>query len=315
MTIDRVVFVCSRLAVAGLLALSTALPAAERELLRDPHFQSGFVLLEPLPGRRIESCVLAGVDRTGKPVWDLAQWSSKHPVLPAQPEVLSSGAVRYANAGKSVVIGPPSTEQADLTLAINASQEYVHPREAGEPWVHLMAQQSLHDPPTVAELSALRLHIESRLNCSRLAVEEGYSPDRHAAQFQIFLTIRNDNADSAGFGQYLWFGVPLYDNRERLVSSHKAQDTGGTKMFIFTLATEKLTRNSAHDGQWVTIDADLLPHIREGLEYASSRGFLAESANDDDYRIDGAYVAWEVPGIFDVEMQVRNFSLKATELP
>jgi len=33
------------------------------------------------------------------------------------------------------------------------------------------------------------------------------------------------------------------------------------------------------------------------------------------YRIGGAFLGWEVPGIFDVEAQVRNFSLRVTDRP
>lgn len=315
MNMRRVVLVCSAIAAVGSLAQPTATSAVERELLRDHHFQHGFVLLDPQPGKRVVRSELAGVDRSDEPAWDLAQWSSKYPLLPAQPEMLSGGAVRYANASKSVIIGPPNTDRADLSLAVNARAEYVRPREVDEPWVHWLAQQKLDAPPSVADLSACRLHIESRLNRGRLVVEEGYSPSRHAAQFQIFLSISNQNAGSPGFEKYLWFGVPLYDNRERLVSAHKALDTGDTKMFIYTMATEELTQTSAHDGQWVTIDADLLPHIRQGLQHAWSSGFLTESQDFSDYRVIGALIGWEVPGIFDVEMQVRNFSLKAACLP
>lgn len=311
----RVVWVCFPLAIVGSWARSTATSAVERELLQDQHFQRGFLLLEPTPGKRVVRSELVGVDRTSEPVWDLAQWSSKHPALPAQPEMLPSGAVRYRNAGKSVIIGPPHTERADLSLAVDASAEYVRPREADEPWVHLLAQQGIDEPPSMAELSACRLHIESRLHRARLAVEDGYVPSRHAAQFQIFLSITNQNAQSPGLGNYLWFGVPLYDNRERLVSAHRAQDTGDTKMFIYTLATNELTQDSAQDGRWVTIDADLLPHLRQSLQHAWSRGFLTESQDYADYHVTGAFVAWEVPGIFDVEMQLRNFSLIAAWLP
>ena len=59
----------------------------------------------------------------------------------------------------------------------------------------------------------------------------------------------------------------------------------------------------------------VLPHRREGLRHAWSRGFLTESQDYADYRIGGAFVGWEVPGIFDVEMQAPDFSLRATGSP
>lgn len=308
---NRIVVILAGLAVASNFAFPEVAPSAERELLRDSHFQRGFILLEAPKGKRVVQRVLEGPDKTGKPAWDLAQWSSKHPALPEMPEKRPDGAVRYANAGKVVTIGPPGTEGADLSLAVNAGAEYgTRPREEGEPWVHLLTQQEFDNPPSLAEISQCRLHAGMRLKQSRLVTPEGYSPARHAAQMQIFLTISNRKTGSPGHGQYLWFGVPLYDNRERLPSGFKAQDRGDTKMFIYTLAATDVTNESAHDGKWVTIDKDLLPLLREALQVAWSRGFLKDSTNFADYRIGGAFVGWEVPGIFDVDAQVRDFSIK-----
>ena len=92
----------------------------------------------------------------------------------------------------------------------------------------------------------------------------------------------------------------------------KAQDFGGTAKFIFTLEPEKIFSDvSAHDGKWVTVDKDLLPLMREAIETAWARGFLPGSNTFGDYYIGGVYMGWELPGSFDVAMQVRNLSLKA----
>jgi hypothetical protein len=58
------------------------------------------------------------------------------------------------------------------------------------------------------------------------------------------------------------FGVPLYDNRDRFPTALKAKDFGGTAKFIFTPDSRRFTPQSAHDGQWITIDQDLLPLTR-----------------------------------------------------
>ena len=50
--------------------------------------------------------------------------------------------------------------------------------------------------------------------------------------------------------------------------------------------------------------------MREALATAWKRGFLQESKNFADYFIGGMNMGWESPGTFDVEMQVRNLSLK-----
>ena len=50
--------------------------------------------------------------------------------------------------------------------------------------------------------------------------------------------------------------------------------------------------------------------MREALETAWQGGFLTESKTPADYRISGMNLGWEVPGLFEVELQVRNLSLQ-----
>ncbi|MBI5820068.1 MAG: family 10 glycosylhydrolase [Verrucomicrobia bacterium] len=293
-------------------AHSASLPqGVPRELIRDSRFQRGFTLLDPTPGRKIHRGALIPHDAAGKPVWEMAQWSSKYPLAGGAPQRLDGGGLRWANEAKAVTLGPVSNASADLTLAVNASAEYgTRARRQGEPWVHLLVDQPFNDPPALAGLLEARLHAEGRLLRSTCVRTDDYTPGLHAAQFQIFFTVQNLNRQSKGYGRYLWFGVPIYDDRRRVPNAHKSQDTGGTGMFIFTPGGKTFTGQSAHDGAWITIDCDLLPLMREALETAWQRGFLIESKDLADYRISGMNIGWEVPGIFDVEMQIRNLSLK-----
>jgi hypothetical protein len=92
--------------------------------------------------------------------------------------------------------------------------------------------------------------------------------------------------------------------------AYKEQDFGDAKMFIFTCAAEALAKESAHDGKWVSGDKDLLPLMREGMDTAWSRGFLRGSRQLADYCIASVVLGWEVTGIFDVDMQIRDLSMK-----
>ena len=183
-------------------------------------------------------------------------------------------------------------------------------RKSGEPWVHLLVEQRFTDPPSLATLTAARLRLQARLLRSELHRTDDFSPGLHAAQFQMFLMLQNRNRESRGFGKLVWFGIPLYDDRSRFPKEHKAQDTGGTAMFIFTPGGEGFANRSAHDREWITVDKELRPLFLEALETAWQRGFLRESRNLEDYRITGMNLGWEVPGLFDVEMQVRGLSLE-----
>lgn len=294
-------------ALAGMTLMATAGGA---ELLTDPSFHRGFVLLRPEPGKKVE-CGAVRSPNAAAPVWMLAQWSSKHPLdgttLLAKSD---TGGIHLANPARSVSFGG---KDAILTLAINAAEEYGNrPRAEGEPWVHLLAEQQVARQPRLGDLRTLRLQLEARKIRARLARADGHVPERHAAQFLLFLSVQNLDKDSPGYGNYLWFGVPIFDNRHRTSETYAAQDFGGTGKFIYTPGTKYFTLGSTHDGDWVKFDADLLPLIRDGLAAARSKGFLKGKDGDDLLRVASINMGWEVPGTFDVEMQVRGLSLIST---
>ena len=281
-----------------------------RELIRDPRFQAGFRLIEPTPGKRVVCGRLKGLAEGVEPAWDLDQWSSRFPLAETPVAGTRSEVLRWANTAKSVTVGKPGIPEADLSLGVNASVEYDgRARKSGEPWVHLLVEQSFTEPPVIASLASARLRLEARLVRSQLHRTEDYSPDLHAAQFQMFLMLQNRNRQSPGFGKLAWFGIPLYDDRSRFPKEHEAQDFGGTAMFIFTPGGEVFSDGSAHDGKWIRVDKELRPLLVEALETAWQRGFLRESRDFTDYQITGMNLGWEVPGLFDVEMRVRGLSL------
>lgn len=300
--------------LTGLLAAlsaTSAEPSASAdgvELLQDPGFRCGFVLLRPEPGRKVPCGTVVGVE-TGEPAWQVAQWSARRPFDATTTVVRGEGGmVRLANEGRALAFGGA---EGFLSLAVNASAEYGdRPRARGEPWIHLLVEQQVASLPRLASLASLRLHVEARRIRAVLARETGHDPRLHAAQFQIFLSVQNREKGSPGFGDYLWFGIPIYDNRHRVHRTYAAPDSG-TGKFIYTAASEPFTRGSTHDDGWVVFDGELLPLIREGLATARARGFLKESADESLFRIAALNMGWEVPGTFDVELEIRRLSLRA----
>jgi len=292
---------------AAALLAAGAIASGAAELLRDPGFQRGFHLLEPPQGRRVVYGEAAG-SAPGGAVWDLAQWSSRFPVRAPEGKP-AGGILRLANEAKEARVDADGT----LSLAVRASREYVRPRRSGaEPWVHLLVQQDFPDPPALGSLAALRFHAEARLVASKLAVTNDYSPGVHAAQYFIYFTVANRSPAAAGFGECFWFGIPVYDNRERMVADYEARDFGETRLFICTPGTAEFAPASTHDGQWVAFDRDLLPLMRRGIEHAHAKGFFHGSADPMDFRPLGIFIGWEVPGMFDVELELRKLSVEAT---
>jgi hypothetical protein len=312
----------AHLLAACLLALGLTCSCAQsqtpeppgQELVGDPHFTLGFKVQDPTPGKVVVTGALQPPSIKDPPVWSLAQWTSRHTIAGAEPKTLPSGAVEWSNAAKTIRIGPAGTEDADLTLAVNTSAEYLQIRTRKDPWVHLLVQQRFAQRPAVSALTSLWVRVSVRLRRSELTDAAGYNPRVHAAQFVLYLTAQNLNRASKGYGDFLYFGVPLYDNRHpEGTPRFMAPDQSGK--FIFNLGSSEFLAKTPHSGDWVSVNRDVLPLILEGLKTAWERGFLLDSKDLSDYRIAGMNMGWEVPGPFDVTMQVRDFSVRADTHP
>jgi len=284
------------------------------ELIRDPHFARGFQLYDPAPGKKtvVASLTWDGPSAaTGDPIWGMAQWSSKHSLAGAKAERLASGTVRFANVAKTVIVGPPGSDDADLVLGMDSRQEWGdHARQKNEKWPHLLVEQRLEGCPPLTQLAALGFHVEARLRHAEQFPPPGYDRQLHAAHFLIHFTVQNLNKASKGFGDFLWLGVPVYDDRDRVPRKHVAGDAASGKL-IYCLAGDAFTSDSLQDGRWVTLERDMLPLALAGLREARNRGFLKGSQDPSDYRLGSMNMGWEVTGINKIELQVRNLSLRA----
>ncbi len=312
--------VVSLLAVSGsLTAVADGQEHATRvvRLLDDTRFERGFVVWSPKSGSHVREGAIGPGDSAAEPIWGLAQWHSRFTLAEADREQLPDGSVRFADRAKSVTFFPPEAE-ADIAMALTASIEYDGraPRQ-GDPWPHLLAERNLLAHPAVTELESLHMAVRYRLVKADVHRPVGFDSRLHTAQFVFYITVQNRNRQSVGFGDYYWFGVPMYDARYRLPRAHKAVDRASdrnpaTGKFIFNPGGECYTTDSAHDGDWVAIQKDLLPLIHEGLETAWRMGYLQDSRKMADYRLMGMNTGWEVTGPLDVEMQVADLRLEAT---
>jgi hypothetical protein len=284
------------------------------ELIRDGHFQRGFQVMAPPMGKKVVEAVIPGIEPgAGEAVWQLDQWNSRFSLATAKRLSLPSGEFRYANSAKEVIVGKPGTDQADLTLRIDSPIEYDGKfRVSGQPWPHLLVEQAIESSPNLDETSKVIVHIEARLVDGKRTTGPGYSRDLHCGQVPFVLTIQNCNRDSKGFGDFLWFIVPLYDDRDRIVPPYVAADFADpSAKLIFNPGGAAYTAESLHDGRWVTIDKDLRPLILDALAAGWDKGYLKDSRDIRDYRISTTNLGWEAPGLFAGAIQIRNLSLKA----
>jgi hypothetical protein len=295
--------------LAGLLLLGVFTGrAAERELLRDPSFRDGFRVIAPAAGQRVVVGRLAGESGEKSPAWDLDQWHSHLPFT--NPPALRLGPqLSFSNAAKWVVIS-----NGTLTLGVDSRVEYTNTlrRSPAEPWVHLLAEQALTNCPSLGELTALRLRFGARLTATETFRPPGYTPDLHAAQFQLVVTLGNTRRESPGYGDFLWFVVPLYDDRHAQPPRYVNRDFADpSAKLIFNPGTDAFTPQRLRDGAWVTVERDLRPLLLEALAEARRIGYLRASPDPVDYRLTTLNLGWEVPGLHRVALALRELSLRA----
>ena len=291
--------------------------AGAESIFADSSFQQGFLLSYPdsSHGRAVEAVL--DLNRPDvHPVWRLCQWATRYSLADAPPVSGLQGDITYQNEGKRVVVGGPDSPHRDLILDIRGRAEYgTHVRQAGEGWPHLLVEQ---DAPNVYHLDALeRLTLSvclRLLHCTRHMTGAEYGPGRHAAQFQLFFIVKNVNPQAKDHNDFYWFGVPFFDNRHDSPPAYMAQDAGksdATGKFIYTVAAETLGIAPLKSGQWITVDTDLLPHIRRGVQEAVTRGYLEEGRLSD-YAVVNMNMGWEIPGTFDAALQVRDLMIFGT---
>jgi len=290
--------------------------ARSRPLLLDTHFRRGFLLSYPdsKKGHAAEAVLDLG-DSNNKSVWRLCQWGTKHSLANARCNHDAEGNASYGNDAKIVLIGADGSDNRDLILEIKGSSEYGNrARMQGESWPHLLVEQQVCETYPLGKLARLDFALEiKRLYCENRMTADIYNPSLHAAQFQMFLVVSNINKSSKDFGGYFWFGVPFYDSRYDIPPSHKAKDAGkadATGRFIYTIAGENVTSEPLNENRWAKIDINLLPYIKAGLQEAVERGYLKDS-NPADYAVVGMNMGWELPGTFDVAIQIRDLALTA----
>ncbi|MBI4601425.1 MAG: hypothetical protein HY721_05610 [Planctomycetes bacterium] len=284
------------------------------ELFEDTGFRRGFHLAFPSTarGRAIEK-VLLGADASAGPAWRLCQWATRISLAAAARRPVAGGAVEYEDATKRVVSGGGGAAGGpDLVLELRAGAEYEgRARAAGEPWPHLLVEQDATRAIPLDRLARLELDIDLRLSAFADRTEGRADLGLHAAQLQLFLIIK-DVAPGAK-GDFLWFGVPFFDSRQDFPPPHRARDGGkedATGKLIYSLDGRDVLSTPLGRGSRVAVHVDLLPSIREALEYAAKHGFL-ESGDPARYAAVNMNLGWEMPGSFDAAAEIRGLAVTA----
>jgi hypothetical protein len=304
-------------ALAACLISSATTHAAENgthsvDLLRDPQFQNGFKIIAPTPFKKNVTGLMQPRFAKGKPAWYLCQWHSKYNLSDEKPEKPDAQTHRLANKAKTVIISS-SSSHSDLVLSVDTRPEYNGKvRKNGQPWPHLLVEQIDVPIHLMRNLERIEFKIEALLLKNESEQLKGYSKGLHSAQFMLTFIVQNRNQKSPGFGDFLWFNVAMYDERTKFCDLYAAKDLADpSAKMIYAPPIKNFTQQSLHDGKWVTFShKDISSLFREAIDLARKKGYLKKSPDPNDFAISSVILGWEVTGINDVSMRVRDFSIR-----
>lgn len=288
-------------------------------VFKDPKFLNGFTLFGPSENPVVTyPNKLVTADNKEKPVWELAQWASKYDFNTAT-RTSGAGQVTFANMDGNKVIKKLAVNYLTgaLTMTLNASYEYSHDRKAGESWPHILIQQSWYgnDLVNLSKCDEMIMHIKYKVNSCVDKTISKYDDSLHCGQFVWYITLQNRNESSPDFGQYIWFGINLFDSRMggKASSEYASQDGGkenNTGAFIYQPGSEKYKENGKISaiGEETEIRFNIIDVAKYAYNLAISRGYLGTTKFEDIY-IGSTNFGFEVPGTFDIDATISKIEL------
>lgn len=304
-------------AAAVLVVVQILSQPAGEELFRDPQFRNGFTLTAAShPAPKVEIGVLQTSETLStQPDWRMPQWATRTLLEPRACERDKNGVWFADNVAKRIEIECAPDGLTRLLLEVRGSHEYTGQfRKAGEPWAHLLIEQSYPQPIKLSEFTRLDFTLDTRVPFCKRAAEpaDKFDPGLHTAQVSAYWTIHDI---SPGRGDMIWFGIPIFDARYEVPPAHYAIDGGkadASGKFICVLDGKRFWMGNTGDGNWRLLKTDLVPLIKEALHIAQEQGHLPK-AKLEDLALTSFNLGWELPGPYDAAIEFRGLSLRGSQ--
>lgn len=286
------------------------------ELLQDPYFKNGLAVSPLSPDivqqsggfKNANTDTLYFRQKSCAPIWQLAQWWSRYDLKKSVSIIQAEdNTYTYSNPGKTVRLSGKT-----LLLDVKASNEYKHPRQINEPWVHLLIQQDFSQQPNIGQLEALFLQMNLRItHCENKMPADAYDESLHTAQSPFYFYLKNNNPQSKDFNSALWVGIPSFDYRYKTLAKEPTIHWDkGTSTYIYTIPPQLLWGDiSFHDFKWHKLYSDILPYIRQAVAAMQEKGEFSDTSLND-LIITGMNFGWEIPGTFDAGLEIKNIRIR-----
>lgn len=297
---------CSQSAASG------AEYGVEKDLIPDKYFEQGFVLtgFDSRPEYNQRHIGEIDYGREGlTPVWRIGQWGCKKNLVDAEYTV-EEGLDVFRDGSKVLKVNRAT---GAFALDCDAAADGVYAagaRKENEPWIHFILEiPQFSEYTMLKDIDYLTFYLEFCLTKGINQCGTEYNPNLHSSMFLWYITV----SDLTNPSEYFWFGLPIYDNRSDYSPEFAAQDGGkedSTSAFIFNPAGNTFLDLPVRTGNNNILSRDMLPTIRQAFALAQERGFM-KNVGYENLGITSMYIGWELPGTFDVGMEVNDMRLLA----
>lgn len=250
---------------------------------------------------------------TGTPQWKLAQWYSTESIKNAKP-VKSNNKISYSNQYKTVSLTKNSNNSTTLTLVCDGRAEYggEAPTSDFYGWVHLGTEQYIRESPMLADLSSLRLKMNTKMDY--IEQKSDADKNKYTTQYNVCMIIKNTNEKSKDYNKYIWVQVGLYDTRYDYPPEYCGVDVGVAESsgeFIYTMDSKNILKEPFANGNNVSIDYDWLPIFKKALNTVQAKGGMPNTKWEDMELLTFSF-GYEVFRGEKYSVSTSDLSLKAT---
>lgn len=293
-----------------------------KTLIKDSNFENGFnstLNLKPTSNKSFETLkancrINNSCDKKTDTIWNATYWYSNTVLKDRSMNQLNSNTVKWSTGDKALEL---DLRNKEVTMSVNTVNDYKGKhRSKSDPWVHFLLEQRISNPQNENQQSSpisdmqkliLNLNLKMDYNSNQNNSARGYNRSTHTQQFVLFFTVQNLNKRSSSFGEYVWLGVPLFEDREKMPKGVRHIDKG-TNSLIYSVPYSDHSSRSIHEKEWQKINFDLLPYAKDALEYAIANNIL-KSKNLSDYKIGSMNTGYETTGLYITTIKLKSLQL------
>lgn len=289
-----------------------ALDFSKQQIIGDMGFTNGFKVMD-IDGSELYVNRMPG-EHLGTSTWEIAQWGTLE-TIPNIPN-RDKNYYTWENQYKSLSVGISPANQTEVIFGIDSNAEYsgnYRRRDESRTWPHLLISQTIAIPENLqnyrplAYAKKMMLSLDIQVLSAHNIKKSGYDKSIHASQFVLYFTLQNLNPNTKSYKKYIWFGVPLYDDRFPFPSAATFIDKA-TQSLIWAPDGREILSTSLHDLKMHSIYIDLLPNMKKAIDYAYRKGIM-DTNNLNDFYIGHMNTGFEVPGLAQLQVKIKNLGL------